>query len=75
MSYVIKRCEKCGKTYNVHDNGKITGACKHIDTSKSRGRKLFKATMANTLELDKMIEEEQAMSRRKKSKYIKPRSG
>jgi hypothetical protein len=75
MSYVIKRCEKCGKAYNVHDNGKITGACKHIDTSRSRGRKLFRATMADTVELDKMLEEEQTRARRKKSKYGKPRSG
>ena len=75
MSYIIRRCEKCGKAYNVHDNGKITGACEHIDTSKSRGRRLFKATMADTRELDKMLEEEQAMARYKRSKRMKPRSG
>lgn len=75
MSYIIKRCVKCGKKYNVHDNGRITGACKHIDTSRSRGRKVFKANMANTLELDKMINEEREMARRKKSKHSKPRSG
>lgn len=75
MSYIIRHCEICGKEYHVHGNGTIKGACKHIDTSKKCGRKLFKATMANTLELDKMLEEEQEKTRRKKYKHGKPRSG
>ena len=75
MSYIIKYCEICGQEYHVHSNGSIKGACKHINTSKSHGHKLFKANMANTLELDKMVEEERKKSRSKKSKRAKPRSG
>jgi len=75
MSYIIRYCKLCGQEYHVHSNGSIKGACKHIDTSKSHGHKLFKANMANTLELDKMVEEEREKSRYKKSKRSKPRSG
>ena len=75
MSYIIRHCEKCGKEYHVHDNGSIKGACKHVSIDESRGRKLFRATMADTVELDKMLEEEQVRSRRKRSKHGKPRSG
>jgi len=75
MSYIIKRCEICGKKYHVHDNGRIAGACKHVNTSKGRGRKLFNATMADTLELDKLIKEERKRSMHKRSKHGKLRSG
>lgn len=63
MSYVIKRCEICGKKYNVHKSGKIKGACEHIRTGRLHGRKVFLTTV-DTKELDEMIKEEHKKSKK-----------
>ena len=63
MVYVIKKCPVCGKKYNVHKNGKITGGCEHVKMGRIRGKKEVLFT-ADTNELDEMILKEYDKSKK-----------
>jgi len=56
MSYIVKYCTECGKEYHIHKNGKIKGACEHIILDTMKGRHVFKGIIANSQELDKMLD-------------------